>query len=398
MVASTPIDCAEFVAVDLASSRGRERLARLRLQPHLELPTAAEEAGRRIAALALGGPSIAICMATCEPDETLLRRQLQSIRQQSWRRWVCIISDDRSSPQALSMIDRLIGGDERFILVPSDRRRGVYGNFERALSTVPTGVDYVALADQDDLWTDDKLEVLVAALGTDACLAYSDMRIVDSAGVEISPTYWSHRSNNFDDFGGLMIANTVTGAATLIRRRLLDRVLPFPPADGVAMHDHWIAQVAIASGPIAYVDRPLMDYVQHSQAALGHRRANADGRYGGSLVARARAWGGLLSSPRQSLDWRRAYFDLYCRVVQSAATVGIRCEDTLEPEQREVLERLVDPNRASAWLACRVAGARGRGGATLGREQVLLAALAWSKLARVRQLGPVDWRAGMGHR
>ena len=76
----------------------------------------------------------------------------------------------------------------------------------------------------------------------------------------------------------LLVANTVTGAASLFRRELLDLALPFPPRHGTPYHDHWLAAVALASGRIAYVDRPLYDYVQHRDAALGHARANAVGR------------------------------------------------------------------------------------------------------------------------
>ena len=68
--------------------------------------------------------------------------------------------------------------------------------------------------------------------------------------------------------------NTVTGAATLFRRELLERTLPFPPRHGPhSFHDQWIALVALATGRLAYVDRPLYDYVQHRSAVLGHPRA-----------------------------------------------------------------------------------------------------------------------------
>ncbi len=48
------------------------------------------------------GPLVAICMATHEPPPELLRRQLDSIRAQTHRNWVCVISDDCSSPERLA--------------------------------------------------------------------------------------------------------------------------------------------------------------------------------------------------------------------------------------------------------------------------------------------------------
>jgi hypothetical protein len=71
-----------------------------------------------------------------------------------------------------------------------------------------------------------------------------------------------------------LVANTITGAASLFRREVLDYALPFPPRYGAAYHDHWVALVAMALGEVDYIDRPLYDYVQHDGAALGHARAN----------------------------------------------------------------------------------------------------------------------------
>ena len=43
----------------------------------------------------------------------------------------------------------------------------------------------------------------------------------------------------------------------------------FPAGPGWDFHDHWLALVAMALGEVAYVDRPLYDYVQHPGAVLG---------------------------------------------------------------------------------------------------------------------------------
>src|SRR5581483_11953144 len=95
-------------------------------------------------------PLVAICMAAYNPPPELLRRQLDSIRAQTHRRWVCVVSDDCSDPASLAELERAIGGDERFLLSRSPRRLGFYRNFERALSLAPADAAFVAPADQDD--------------------------------------------------------------------------------------------------------------------------------------------------------------------------------------------------------------------------------------------------------
>src|SRR3954467_14585676 len=118
---------------------------------------------------------VAICMATFEPEPRLLERQIGSIREQTHENWLCLVSDDGSSPDRLQDPRGVTAGDERFTLSVGAERLGFYANFERALGLVPPEASFVALADQDDRWYPEKLAALVAGLGA-AQLVYSDMR------------------------------------------------------------------------------------------------------------------------------------------------------------------------------------------------------------------------------
>ena len=72
------------------------------------------------------GPLVAICMASYEPPVDLFRRQLESIRSQTHRNWLCVISDDCSSPESFTAIQPEVGDDSRFIVSRSPRRLGFY--------------------------------------------------------------------------------------------------------------------------------------------------------------------------------------------------------------------------------------------------------------------------------
>ena len=151
---------------------------------------------------------------------------------------------------------------------------GFYKNFERALGYVTADTDYVALCDQDDYWYPEKLTRLTAAFTKDTTLVYSDMRLVDGQGTTISNTYWTGRKNNYTNLRVLMAANTITGAACLFEKNLLDMILPFPNRVSDAYHDHWIALVACITGSIQYISEPLYDYRQHSGNVIGHTSFN----------------------------------------------------------------------------------------------------------------------------
>ena len=275
---------------------------------------------------------------------------------------------------------------------PGERRLGFYGNFERALALAPAEASYVALCDQDDRWYPRKLETLAGSLGHGVKLAYSDMRIVDPGGKVAFDTYWSYRRNNHTNFGSLLLANTITGAASLFTRDVLDYVLPFPPRYGAAYHDHWIALVAMALGQVAYVDRPLYDYVQHGGAVLGHARANGLGwrtppppgsEAGGARGLRS----GIerVTSLRVPRGMRHFYFQHYCGTAITAKVVDMRCSMRMTAAKRRTVRRFGDPERAMAWLALRSPRRMTGRTETLRREQALLGGLAWRHYAEWRK-------------
>ena len=212
-------------------------------------------------------------MAAYNPAPELVEAQMRSIRDQTHRNWHCVISDDCSSAGRGRGARPRGRRRPRFVVSRSPRRLGFYRNFERALTLAPAEAQLIALADQDDRWHPDKLATLVAELG-DAQLVYSDARIVVPRRRGARRQLVGTRRNNHSDLLSLLVANSVTGAASLLRRELLVDALPFPPAQFAHFHDHWLALVALALGDIAYVDRPLYDYVQHGEASLGHAAAN----------------------------------------------------------------------------------------------------------------------------
>jgi glycosyltransferase involved in cell wall biosynthesis len=287
-------------------------------------------------------PLIAVAMATFNPKPDLLERQVQSISDQTHGNFVCLVSDDASDAAHVRTIRRICNADRRFVVQENRERVGFYRNFERCLSLVPSEADYVALCDQDDVWHQDKLETLHAALvGENALLAYCDMNIVTEKGV-LSSTYWSDRRNNYTDLASLILANTITGAASLFRRQLLDHALPFPPQTQHTFHDHWIACLALALGRIAYVPRPLHDYVRHGAnvVSLPEGKSGPDDR-GGALNALRR----LVREPRRrtrsSIVNARTYYEEDVRPRQLLAENLLRRLDSRMGADKEAAVRRI---------------------------------------------------------
>jgi glycosyltransferase involved in cell wall biosynthesis len=359
---------------------GREEtlpLASLEVRPALEVPAEA-------AAAAFPGPPgdrVAICMATYNPPADLLRRQLDSIREQTHGNWVCLISDESPDHAAFEELRGAVEGDRRFVISHSADRLGFYRNFERALSMAPADADFVALSDQDDHWQPRKIARLLGGIG-DALLVYSDARLISPDGELLSPSYWTNRRNNYTNYASLVMANSVTGAASLFRKELLDDALPLPPAHHKAFHDHWLASVALSLGSIAYVDEPLYDYVQHGTAVIGHSEANRPPKRARvHLIER-------LGKPGKGS--RIAYYYNWQQQRLSAEVLRLRCWDRMPRSKRRTLARLrTADDRVSGliWLL----GRRGRRlwghDETLDRELLYAYALGRRRAVSLWTLG-----------
>lgn len=349
-----------------AADGARERVEIGRIGVAEATPT---PSGAQPQAVSHSNELIAICMATFEPRLDLLEAQLESLRGQSDAAWVCVISDDHSSPQSYAEIQRAVGDDARFTPSRAPARIGFYRNFERAVMLAPRTARLIALCDQDDVWHPEKLALLRENLGG-AGLVYCDQRLVDTEGHVLRETMWQGRANNHTDLASMLMANTITGASALMRREVADLAVPFPDSPGIEFHDHWLGLVALASGEIRYLDRPLYDYVQHEGAILGKvaRREST----------RLRTW-----RPKMR-EWRAAYFLGYVPGRVRAATLLLRCGDRMTPAKRRGLKRYLACERSAwalLWLLVRPLRAVVGRNETLGTEWELARGVVWRRLA-----------------
>lgn len=208
-----------------------------------------------------------ICMAVFRPNEARLAEQIHSIVRQSLEDWICLIGLDGPDEAAAGVLELLCGSDDRFRVFHFSDRRGHYRNFERIVSLVPETASWVALSDQDDVWYEHKLEILVPLLAH-AALAQGNARIVDERGGGQVDSRVTSRVTSSRLFP-LILDNQVTGSFAVMRREALSRALPFPEPTDTAYHDHWLAICAHLSGGVVTVREALQDYVQHSENVIG---------------------------------------------------------------------------------------------------------------------------------
>jgi glycosyltransferase involved in cell wall biosynthesis len=204
---------------------------------------------------------VSIAMTTYN-GEKYLKEQLDSIYNQTFKNIEVIVCDDCSSDKTIDILQKYNKqyGLKYYI---NKKNLGYVKNFEKAISLCRG--DYIALSDQDDIWNTNKIEVLLANIG-DNLLIHSDVSLINETGSSISQT-WKNEIHSHKCFEDFLFSNVVTGCTVMFAKALLKEVLPF--ADGLAYHDWYLAIHAAKHAKIIYLNKPLIQYRQHSTQDTG---------------------------------------------------------------------------------------------------------------------------------
>ena len=261
-----------------------------------------------------------------------LAEQLDSLLAQRHSAIRVLISDDASSDNSVEVIRAYAARDPRVQLINTVRQGGVVANFSKALSAADA--DYLMFCDQDDVWLEDKVDTMLAALlaqerelGAETpLLGFSDLTVVKSDLQVDSASFYAGnglKAEHNADPRYLMWSSTVYGCTTVFNRALANISKPVPA--GVPMHDQWLALLASSTGKVFYVSRQTILYRQHAANVVGSRRKSVVQR-----IASLRKNLGVVAD-----DVRK------CRVQFAAAVLVIdRTGTPLPPAFRFQLDRL----------------------------------------------------------
>jgi glycosyltransferase involved in cell wall biosynthesis len=284
---------------------------------------------------------VVLCAFNGEP---YIRQQVESILGQSLKPARLSIYDDGSTDRTTDIVDEIVRGNDsgvEIVLHRNPRNLGYVKNFEQGIRNATQ--EFIALSDQDDLWDNDKLEVLLSAFDADTGIVFSDALLVDQHGASLEHTLWQGirltpaRQACFGRRAAarrlLLQQSFVTGAALVMRASLVPRLPPFPAA---SPHDYWIAIVAAELSALKPVDRTLYRYRQHPKNVMGQGRwdvlqrvrktfRNAQARYADELRTYEQIAQALQADPDLALAHGefRAKAD-FLRARRDAVAAGLR--------------------------------------------------------------------------
>lgn len=214
---------------------------------------------------------ISVAMCTYN-GEKYVKEQLMSIISQTVLPDEIVICDDRSSDNTIDVVKKALKDWNGICqIIVNEKNLGYRKNFERAIELCHG--EYIFLSDQDDVWDSKKIEYMINEIKKDEeiLLVFHDAELVDHNLESLGITLWqrlgayiNELKNN--DFRRILESNVVQGSACLIKRELFEYATPFPE---IAVHDEWLALVAIAKGKIYPLNLVLSKYRQSESNAIG---------------------------------------------------------------------------------------------------------------------------------
>ncbi len=202
--------------------------------------------------------------------EKYINEQLDSIIVQMKSGDEIIISDDGSSDRTVEIINKYIS-KYSFIKLIKGPQKGFVKNFENAIRHCSN--DIVLLCDQDDIWCDNKREVILKVFNKfDVVVVQhrsdfydeSTGEIRDNAGFRNGLYKWIPEGEWHGVVKNIFLSSYI-GCMMAVRRDFLTGILPFP--DNCLAHDQWIGLCAEKKHKTIFIREKLITRRIHGNNA-----------------------------------------------------------------------------------------------------------------------------------
>lgn len=181
-----------------------------------------------------------------------------------------VISYDKCTDNTVSIISNYAQRDARIRVLRNELRPGVSGNFTNAVRN--TRGKYVFLSDQDDLWLNNKIELVVTEMEkTKADLVIHNGRFADNElepiGVTLFETTKATKSPLLNLYKGRFL-----GCCMCFRRECFKYILPFPDITSDFPHDVFATILVGLKGKIVLLDDICIYHRLHDSNATPKTR------------------------------------------------------------------------------------------------------------------------------
>ncbi len=220
------------------------------------------------------GSLVSILLCTYN-GEDYIKEQITSILNQSYENFELLIIDDCSTDHTFAICEKYEKEHSNISLFKNKINLGINKNFEKAISLAKG--EYLAFADQDDVWRIDKIEILLKLIQSSAAiLVYCNSEMINENGESTNTASTDHnvfvKGNNSKQ---LILYNTVSGHQMLFKKELVKHILPLPKK---FWYDWWIAYIATAKFSIHFTEKKLVKYRIHQNSFVQSKKKNKTNR------------------------------------------------------------------------------------------------------------------------
>lgn len=208
---------------------------------------------------------ISVVIATFNGSKYIVK-QLNSILNQTLLPDEIIVCDDNSTDETVFLLTPYLSNG-KIKLIVNETRLGVVENFKKAAKAATYG-NWLAFADQDDIWVPQKLSKLGAAMAlldteNTPALVYSDLTVIDKNDDVISSSFWQKQEIKPQKIrlATILYGNVVTGCTMIINYSMVKEF--FLMNNQNYFHDEWMGLIAYSFGRVKILNEPLVLYRQH---------------------------------------------------------------------------------------------------------------------------------------
>lgn len=219
--------------------------------------------------------TVSVAMCTYN-GELYLKKQLDSILNQTHPVYEIIICDDGSTDNTIEIINDYCSKNQFIKLFQNETNLQSVKNFEKSMQLC-TG-DIIFLSDQDDMWIPEKVETIIDFFNQNPnqMAVATNGFCCDKKG-DIHEKYAIWDALNFLDALQITynlhdviscVANIATGATMAFRAEIRSECVPIPIVEGFH-HDEWIARLTSYKNQFSYINQKLIMYRIHSLQQVG---------------------------------------------------------------------------------------------------------------------------------
>lgn len=197
-------------------------------------------------------PLVSVALCTYNGAQ-YLQRQLDTILQQTCTNMELIIVDDASTDNTLSLLQSCAAKDKRVKLFSNETNLGFNQNFQKAIMLCAG--EWIAIADQDDVWHTNKIEKMIRQWNHHSVLLHCSSQKFTSEQTINHTSKPPTKGFNGTSVAAIAAKNTVEGHTILFHRSLIEKAIPFP---SLVFYDWWLGAVAAANGGVQWIPEILV--------------------------------------------------------------------------------------------------------------------------------------------